>query len=274
MVKSPLKYIGGKAKLINNGKLKFPEEYGDYYEPFCGGLTPFFSLIKDNVKDNNKNYYLSDNSENLVNFFQVIKKRPHELIDEIKLNVNLNLFLNTSTCYYTCRKRFNELSISENPIEKAALFLYLNKTGFNGMYRENKKGEYNIPFGRMKLLLFDYPGILNINAILTKENVHLTCQDYKNINPKKGDLVYLDPPYYDTFSGYSKSPFGELEHVQLQEKIVKWKSIGVIVILSNSDTEFIRKLYSDSSIFTIEKVPIRYSISSGTRVQNYELIIS
>ena len=259
-MKSPIKYVGGKAKLIKNKTLVFPENFNDYYEPFCGGMSPFLSL------NSNCFAFISDNSENLMNFYQVLKYRPAELIQELKTNCYLK---NCKTSYIFNRKRFNEINVKEHPIEKAALFLYLNKTGFNGMYRENKKGEFNIPFGNMKSP--NWCDTENLLAVSKKLNdAILSCQDYSNISPKKGDLVYLDPPYYNTFSDYTKNSFGEYEHIQLYNKCVEWNSRGVQFILSNSNTEFILNLYKE---FNITKIPIKYSISSGIRKSTFELLI-
>ena len=111
----------------------------------------------------------------------------------------------------------------------------------------------------------------NLLAVSKKLNdAILSCQDYSNISPKKGDLVYLDPPYYNTFSDYTKNSFGEYEHIQLYNKCVEWNSRGVQFILSNSNTEFILNLYKE---FNITKIPIKYSISSGIRKSTFELLI-
>jgi len=262
-MKSPLKYIGGKAKLINNKSIVFPQDFNDYYEPFCGGLSPFLNLIS-----NNKVSFLSDNSENLINFYSVVKYRINELITELETNP---YFINTKTNYILCRKIYNEIKILEQPIQKAALFLFLNKTGFNGMYRENKKGEYNIPFGKMKSPNWcDKITLFYLHKKLNSDNVYLTCQDYSKINPKKNDLVYLDPPYYNTFSGYSKNTFGKQKHLDLFLKCIEWKSLGIHVILSNSDDPFILELYKD---FEIIKIPINYSINPKCKNSKFELLI-
>ena len=261
-MKSPIKYPGGKAKLVNSGILKLPDNFNCYYEPFCGGASVFLEMINPSRHPSE----ISDISENLINFFQVVKYRVQELVDELKTNFYLK---NNSEYYYRNRSRFNEITNSTNPIEKAALFIYLNKTGFNGMYRENKKGEYNIPFGKMKDPVICDSGLL-FKVSKKLENTKVVCRHFTKVSPKKGDLVYLDPPYHKLFSGYTKNIFDENQHILLYEKIKEWSSLGVYIILSNSNTEFIQELYTT---FTKIIIPIKYTVGKN-RGQSEELLIT
>jgi DNA adenine methylase len=268
MPKPFIKYCGGKTKLLKY--LTLPDSYNNYFEPFVGGGSVFLNFYEYNHE---RHYNVSDINESLINCYNVIKTRLEALILELKNEHYKNL----KTVYLENRKRFNMLKkepFKDNEIERAALFIYLNKCGFNGMYRENKKGEFNIPFGRMK-----NPDICNekllkdICAIL--QNVNIESCDYTAILDKvrANDFVYMDPPYDNTFTSYTKDVFVKEHQIQLKNFVDVLTEKKVHVLLSNSNTEFIKSLYTDYNITYLET---RYSIGGKNASRNIknEVLIS
>lgn len=160
--------------------------------------------------------------------------------------------------YYSTRSRYNSIKLTN--IEKAALFIFLNKAGYNGMYRENMKGEYNIPFGKHNTcLICDAENIVEVSKNLA--DIKFTSGDYKDAlgGASKGDLVYLDPPYIpvsktSNFTQYQKEGFGYDEHVKLRNLAVELHRKGCFVVISNSSCSESVKLYSNDifNIYTIE----------------------
>lgn len=149
----------------------------------------------------------------------------------------------------------------------SAMFIYLNKCCFNGMYRENSTGGYNVPFGDMKNpLVCDTKNIQNLNRFF--QNIDIECKPYCDITPQRNDLVYFDPPYHNTFSDYSKNGFNEESHKELKNFIDTLTKQGVNVILSNSNTKFIQELYLGYHIRVIEN---QYSI--GVNREKIEEVI-
>lgn len=240
-----IKYCGGKTKLLPYIIQNLPQmDFKNYYEPFLGGGSVLFEILSKDLEDNfNRQYVVSDINECLINCYNIIQNNINELVNELKKDI----YKNDSVHYYNRRKRFNEIKFNDNHlVEKAALFIYLNKCGYNGMYRENAKGEFNIPFGKM-----NNPNICDI-LLLEKihkslKNVDIAYSEYNMILElvEKKDLVYLDPPYHDTFTDYTNNKFGEDEQKNLKLFIDKLTQKGVYVMLSNSATDFIKDLYKD-----------------------------
>jgi DNA adenine methylase len=257
-VKPFIKWVGGKKKLVDRIMEEFPECIGTYYEPFVGGGSMLFSLNRDCRKS------ISDINEKLVNCYIVVKNNPEELIHEL----SNEKYTNDSDNFYRIREVFN--SNSEDSIVSAAMFIYLNKCCFNGMYRENKNGHYNVPFGRMKNpIICDAKLIRNVSEYL--QNVEIECKSYESIDAKQGDLVYLDPPYHNTFADYNKTGFLEEDHVKLKHFVDQLVSRGVSVVLSNSNTEFITDLYKEYNISIIDT---KYSVGATSRSPSQEVLIA
>lgn len=240
-----IKYCGGKTKLLPYIIENLPtKQFNNYFEPFVGGGSVFFGLLtKDITYKCNRNYTISDINDNLINCYEVIKSNIQELITELSKDI----YGNEYDKYYSRRNRYNEIKFDDNNIvEKAALFIYLNKCGYNGMYRENSKGHFNIPFGKMKNpKICDTSILRKVNENL--QNVHVECCEYDNILElvEKDDFVYLDPPYHETFTDYTNNKFGENEQRNLKRFIDILTEKGVYVMLSNSATDFIKELYKD-----------------------------
>lgn len=233
-----VKWVGGKRSLMDTLLLKMPETFGDYYEPFVGGGALFFELAG---RKRLTKAHLSDTNLDLVFAYSVIKKDPTALIEALKVHANKH----SDEYYYKVRAK---TSLTE-PVDIAARFIYMNKTGYNGLYRVNSKGEFNVPVGRYK-----NPGIVQEENIWACHKVLKTADiqyhEFDTITPKRGDFVYFDPPYHPkdetSFTKYSKLDFTEQDQVRLRDFAVKLHKNGVKVMLSNSDTLFIKDLYKGS----------------------------
>ncbi len=243
-VPTVVKWAGGKKQLLEQFKPLFPKKIKRYYEPFIGGGAVAFYIIK-NYKP--QNVVLSDTNEELINAYNVIKNDVEELIKILK---KYKIKHNKNT-YYKVRLQDPTL-LSET--SKASRFIYLNKTCFNGLYRVNLKGEFNVPMGQ-----YNNPSICSENNLreLSKllKNVDIKLMSFEEILKyrKKGDFVYFDPPYYPlkkgkSFTTYQKGGFLDEEQKLLAEIFKKLDKKGCKVMLSNSDTKFIKNLYKDYKI--------------------------
>ena len=246
----------------------FPKEFNNYHEPFVGAGSVFMELVNRGVLTN-KQINISDAMMSLINLYVVTKFNAEELIEELRKKE----YANTSEIYYRHRCLFNtlkqELEIIEiGNVELAALFIYLNRTGFNGMYRENAKGQFNVPYGKMKYenVLFNKldAKMKKLQEFLNMTNVTIRCIDYQKTseNIYSGDFVYMDPPYYGTFTGYNKDIFGEKQQKELHDFILRLTQRGVKVALSNSNCKFIRELYNDIPNVKMIELSVRRNITS------------
>ncbi len=236
-----IKWVGGKRQLLAQyQKLyplpdKFDIENNTYFEPFVGGGAVFFDIQPYNA-------VLSDVNEELITTYQVIKECPEELIKSLKKH-------KYEKEYYLSVRAKQPQNLSK--VEIAARFIYLNRTGFNGLYRVNSKGEFNVPFGRYNNpVICDEVNLRNVHQLL--KNVQIAKRDYKDVlkHANKGDFVYFDPPYYpvnktSSFTSYTAGGFLEKEQIELRDTFNKLHKKGCFVMLSNSDTPFIRKIYSE-----------------------------
>ncbi len=263
-VKPFVKWAGGKRKLVKKFSHLVPNSYETYFEPFVGGGAVFFYL-------NPKKATLNDLNDELINVYRVIKNKPDDLMKELdKLQPNVN----SKDFYYELRS-----TEVKNRAKKAARTIYLNKTGFNGMYRVNSKGKFNIPFGDMKnVKLYSEENILSCSEYLQRAD--LISGDYSKLIEKIGceDFVYLDPPYVpisDTahFTSYTKDKFGVKEQEKLAEFCKKIDEKGGYFLLSNSDTAFCRDLYSNYNITTI-KASRSIAAKGASRKAVSEVIVS
>jgi DNA adenine methylase len=250
-----VKWAGGKKQLLEQFKSIFPKSINGYLEPFVGGGAVAFFILK---YYNPKKVRLSDINENLINVYNIIKQEPNKLIKALKKLVKKN---DERSFYKLRNKKFND------KVKEAARFIYLNKTCFNGLYRVNNKGEFNVPFGN-----YSNPAILmeedlrQISELLKDTDIANTkFEDILNY-AKKGDFIYLDPPYYpikkESFTKYSRGNFLEKEQKDLAKVFVDLDNRGCLIMLSNSDTEFIKDLYKN---FKIHIVQARRMINSNAK---------
>lgn len=256
-----VKWAGGKTQLIEQLKPHFPKKIERYFEPFVGSGAVFFYIIQAYKP---KYVFLSDTNEELINTYNVIKTDVERLIIELKQHKEYHVADNKNY-YYEIR------SVDPNALpglERAARFIYLNKTCFNGLYRVNSKGKFNVPMGDYKNPDIVQDEKLRIIAELLK-NVKVEAMHFEKIVrlTKKGDFVYFDPPYYplkkkNSFTSYQKDAFMEKEQELLCKVFSELDKKGCFCMQSNSDTQFIKNLYSN---YTIETVKAKRMINSNSK---------
>lgn len=238
-MKPIIKWAGGKTALLEQYRPHIPQRFGRYYEPFFGGGALFWDLLPHKAT-------ISDANAELIGALTQIKWRPGELIDRLE---DHKIFHSKEHYYRTRANR------SGSPMSRAARFLYLNKTCFNGLYRENAKGQFNVPIGRYK-----NPRICNPNAIYAAsevlQGVSIACQDFSETTKgaSAGDLVFFDPPYHlDKSFNYKAGGFSPEDQIRLRDRAIVLRDRGVKVMASNSDCAFVRELYKDFKIVEIKR---------------------
>ena len=235
-----LKWAGGKGQLVEQLLELAPARFRAYHEPFLGGGALFFALARqDRLAD--KAVYLSDINGELVATWQAVR-------DDVRAVIrNLSRHRYDREYYYQVR---DQDPAKLSPPRLAARMIFLNRTGFNGLYRVNSKGKFNVPFGRYKNpLICDRENLEAVSLSLRRVEIHHESFEAVLQRAKKGDFVYFDPPYVpvsDTanFVGYAKDGFSALDQERLAEVFAKLAGRGVRVMLSNSDTPRVKKLYS------------------------------
>ena len=231
-----IKWAGGKRQLLDVLTSKIPPKFEVYHEPFLGGGALFWRLVPQKA-------VLSDVNIDLVITYKVIQETPLELIESLQRHKENH----GKDYFYAVRENDN----TKDPIELAARFIYLNKTCYNGLYRVNKKGKFNVPFGR-----YVNPAILEEGTIMAchsaLQGVEVRYCDFSACEPSTDDFVYLDPPYYGTYSGYVKGGFSLDKHRDLSEYCKKLDKSGAYFMLSNSDTPEIRDFYKSFLCETVE----------------------
>lgn len=260
-----IKWVGGKRGLLSQIIPLIPKEFGNYFEPFVGGGALFFELYSLGLLRDKKVYLFDINSE-LINTYNVVKTAPLELIKNLKQFEQKH----TKEFYYEIRAWDREENfLQRSEIERASRFIYLNKTCFNGLYRVNSKGHYNVPIGSYK-----NPNICDeiviYNASEALQNTIILNASYKDVlkYASKDDFVYFDPPYYpltqtSSFTAYTKNVFLDKEQIELYEVFKSLSEKDVFVTHSNSDTDFIKNLYNKFHIEEIQANRFINSKSSG-----------
>lgn len=238
-----VKWAGGKKQLIEQFKPFFPEKINRYIEPFVGGGAVLFYVLKTYKP---KEVFIFDINSELINTYEIIRDDVENLIKELKKLKQLHNKEN----YYKIRSEDPKLL---SKLTSASRFIYLNKTCFNGLYRVNSKGGFNVPIGSYKNpLICPEEDLREISKLL--KNVKIINGSFEEClkYAKKNDFVYFDPPYYplkkSSFTTYTKDNFLEDEQKQLRELFEKLGKKGCKVMLSNSDAKFIRDLYKDYNV--------------------------
>lgn len=260
--RSPLKWAGGKYKLLDKLLAKLPSG-GRLIEPFAGSAVVFLNA---NFRYNS----LNDINADLISFYKILKRQGPEFIEFARaLFVPEN---NSEDAYYKLRADFNETVDADY---KAALFLYINKHGYNGLIRYNSSGNLNVPFGRYKRPYFPEKELLFF-AKKAKTAV-FSCVDFEKVmrKAKPGDVVYCDPPYVplsDTayFTAYSSGAFGAAEQLRLVAVAREIARQGITVLISNHATKFTREIYSDACTDEFE---VRRTISCNGAKREHALEI-
>jgi DNA adenine methylase len=236
-----LKWAGGKLQLIEQFENLFPHNFNNYYEPFIGSGAVFF-YIKSKLKPNK--VILSDTNEELINCFVVVRDKPYQLIELLSNHRKKH----SKDYYYAVRSIESDRLDS---VSKAARLIYLNKTCFNGLYRVNSKGQFNVPMGDYENpCIFDKNILFQASQLL--QGVHLRVMTFEKVLDlaEKEDFIYFDPPYIplsktSSFTQYSKGSFSAKEQKRLSEVFSILNLRGCFVMLSNSDHALTRELYRD-----------------------------
>lgn len=236
-----LKWAGGKTQLLRILQRALPTEFSRYAEIFFGGGALFWSLGLPRS-------FVADSNPELINFYQVVRDAPSDLLSAVR---ELPI---TKMDYY----RIRALDLSElTIITRAARFVYLNKTCYNGLHRVNRKGQFNTPFGgRDSMKVLDEKDLQTASALL--QQCTIACADFTEslTSLREGDFVYLDPPYmpvggYSDFRRYTKNVFSEEHHIRLAIEFSKLRDRGIKALLSNSATDRIIRLYKRHQCTTV-----------------------
>ncbi len=236
-----IKWAGGKTQLLGELISRVPRSYNVYFEPFIGGGALYFAISPDEA-------IIADINEDLINAYIIVRDSPDELIEA------LSKYKNEKVYFYEIRSQLQE---NLSPIERAARLIYLNRTCFNGLYRVNKSGQFNVPFAGYK-----NPNIAQTDKILAGsealQNTDIYHAGFDEVLKKAttNDFIYLDPPYfpksvYSDFKRYNKEQFHKEDHERLAELYDNLSNRGCKVMLSNSDTPFTRELYKKWRIDTV-----------------------
>lgn len=262
-----LKWAGGKTQLLPEINKRIPKEFETYFEPFIGAGAVFFSLQPQKA-------VLCDSNQELINTFETIRDNVQELIADLKTHQN------NSEYFYKIRAMDREADFQElSKVKRASRIIFLNKTCFNGLYRVNKKGFFNTPFGNYtNPLICDEANLLACSKAL--QGVRLLCGSYDQIKELVGanDFVYMDPPYAPmsetaNFTDYTMAGFGEEEQKQLKSFCDELSKKGTKFLMSNSSAPFIKELYCE---YQQEEVLAKRAINSNAKGRGKitELLIS
>lgn len=243
-----VKWAGGKRSLVRDIAKLLPQNIGIYWEPFLGGGAVFFA-----IESRISTARLSDINSQLALTYQVVRSRTEELIE--RLAAHAEQHEQEEDYYYQVRK----LTYSRDAVDVAAQFIYLNKTCFNGLYRVNRRGQFNVPKGSYKKpAICDADGLRKASEALQKATIRFG--DFGRIEPGDRDFIYCDPPYDGTFVNYASDGFTADDQKRLRDAALKWHKLGAWVMISNADTPLIRDLYADSP-FVLREVSAPRSIN-------------
>lgn len=275
-----VKWAGGKGQLLSQLQPLLPKDYQRYIEPFLGGGAVFFHLQPPSA-------LLGDSNEELLQAFEVVRDQAEELMADLDAHQRgLGVSLEERKEYYYRLRAVDPDTLTA--VQRASRFICLNKTGYNGLYRVNRRGQFNVPFGRYKRAprLYDPENLRNASLLLRRAD--LRCADFEATMAEAGpgDFIYLDPPYDPlsataNFTGYTAASFGRTEQERLAACMRQADQRGALVLLNNSDTPFIRELYEGLSIkavpsFRIARVTALRAINSDPtkRKGAVELVIT
>ena len=243
-----LKWAGGKRQLLRQIQRYLPSRFHTYYEPFVGGGAVLFGLQPGQA-------VINDVNPELINTYKVIRNHLEELLADLSKHEN------TRDYFYALRELDRKPGFQQlSSVERASRLIYLNKTCYNGLFRVNRNGFFNVPFGAYKKPnIVNEPVLRSVHDYLSHHPIEILNTDFAKAaaSAKEGDFVYLDPPYdpvseTSSFTGYSLAGFSRHEQTRLRETVDDLTNRGCLVMLSNSATEFIRELYKDYEIILVE----------------------
>lgn len=254
-MKPVLKWVGGKRQLLEKLLALMPKSYKTYYEPFIGGAALLLACHP-------KQAVINDYNDELMNLYHVIRDDVESLIDHLKQHEN------TPEYYYAIRAKDRDSDAWEKmtELERASRMLYLNKTCYNGLYRVNAQGQVNVPFGRYKNPnICPEEDLRNMSDYFNSNEIVIMQGDYRDAvaDAKPGDFVYFDPPYDPisttaAYTGYTSNGFNKQNQIELCETCKELNDKGVMFMLSNSATDFIKELYAG---FDVRIVPAKRAIN-------------
>lgn len=242
-----IKWAGGKTQLLNIITENLPDSYNNYYEPFIGGGAVLLSVKPEKA-------LINDINEQLINLYIQIRDSVDDVLNKIN---NLDSVPCTKEFYYSIREQYNQKILSgEKDAQAAALMIWLNKHCFNGLYRVNSKGLFNVPFNnRVKGKSVDESNIRAISDYLNQAKVNITCMDFEDActTVSAGDFVYFDSPYVPEsetayFTDYAKGGFSLEDHKRLSKLFKRLDEKGAKIMLSNNDVPLVRELYEGYKI--------------------------
>lgn len=264
-----VKWAGGKRQLLPQIRERMPKQYNKYYEPFVGGGAVVFELLPEKA-------LINDINKALINAYKQICNEPESFIKEVNY-LDSKMWEDGKEYYYFLREQYNDKLMKEEfDIELAALFVFINKHCFNGLYRVNGKGLFNVPYNNSRKLSIDNDSIWAISTYL--KNIIIIDGDFQNAckGAKKGDFVFLDSPYAPlnptSFDAYTKEGFDIESHKRLASLYDELTARGCYCMLTNHNTEFIHKLY-DNKGYRMDVVGVKRFINSDASKRVGEEII-
>ena len=253
-----VKWAGGKRQLIPQIRERMPEKYNDYYEPFVGGGAVIFDLLPVNA-------LINDINKALINTYRTICNEPDAFLKEVN-RLDNDMWEDGKKYYYSIREHYNDkLMRSEYDVELAALFVFINKHCFNGLYRVNGKGLFNVPYNNSRRVSIDEDVIMATSEYL--RGVTIKDGDFEQAckNAKKGDFVFIDSPYAPlnptSFESYTKEGFDIESHKRLAKLYDELTARGCYCMLTNHNTELINELYGNKD-YKIDVVSVKRMINS------------
>lgn len=264
-----LKWAGGKRQLLNQIKERMPKEYNDYYEPFIGGGAVLFKLQPEKATINDINI-------SLINVYRQVKDNTEEFIELVK-KLDSEMWEDGKEYYLDIREKYNDkLLKKEYDLELAALFTFMNKHCFNGLYRVNKKGLFNVPYNKSRRTSIEEDTVRETAKYL--KTVNILEGDFEEAckGAKKGDFIFFDSPYAPlnptSFEAYTKEGFDVESHKRLAQLYDELTERGCYCMLTNHNTEFINELYSNKG-YRIDVVSVKRMINSDASNRKGEEVI-
>lgn len=264
-----VKWAGGKRQLLAQIRERMPREYNRYYEPFIGGGAVVFDLLPENA-------LINDINEALINAYVQIRENVDSFLDKIN-RIDSAIGEDGKAYYYSMRNLYNmKLEKMQYDIELAALFVFLNKHCFNGLYRVNSKGLFNVPYNNSKRVSYDEESIRMTSDYLKR--VTITTGDFEDAcrNAGRGDFVFLDSPYAPlnptSFESYTKEGFTLESHERLARLYDELTERGCYCMLTNHNTELIEQLYGNKG-YTISVVNVKRMINSDANNRKGQEVI-
>ena len=264
-----IKWAGGKRQLLNQIKERMPKEYNDYYEPFIGGGAVLFELQPEEAT-------INDINTSLINVYRQVKDNTEEFIELVK-KLDSEMWEDGKEYYLDIREKYNDkLLKKEYDLELAALFTFMNKHCFNGLYRVNKKGLFNVPYNKSRRTSIEEDAVRETAKYL--KTVNILEGDFEEAckGAKKGDFIFFDSPYAPlnptSFEAYTKEGFDVESHKRLAKLYDELTERGCYCMLTNHNTEFINELYSNKG-YRIDVVSVKRMINSDASNRKGEEVI-